>query len=166
MGSFRQEMLPIFVSGVFHLLAVMKNMLFIQLIATLAFSFSGHFASAQKKKSSPPNIIFILADDLGMHALSGPYAERATQALQAGCDAVIGALSIVKQGMAGTVWDKENFHNLAQTTLPPMAPTPAAYVQALTLLGAPSMPEVAEKQARFRALWATRPRGIDAMVTV
>jgi beta-N-acetylhexosaminidase len=108
----------------------------------------------------------ILADDLGMHALSGPYAERATQALQAGCDAVIGALSIVKQGMAGTVWDKENFKVLAQATLPAMAPHASQFVQNLQLPPAPTAAENAQKLARFKALWATRPTAIEAMVTV
>lgn len=108
----------------------------------------------------------ILADDLGMHALTGPYMQRAERALNAGCDGVIAALSIVKQGMAGTVWDEENFKALQQGSLPPLNARASAYVNALRLLPTPTQTESAEKTSRFRALWATRPSGIDATVTV
>ncbi len=108
----------------------------------------------------------IVADDLGMHALQGPYPQRAERALAAGCDAVITALSVVRSGMAGTVWDAANFTALQQATLPPMSPAAAAMVQALKLPDALSEPAHAEKVARFRALWASRPAGIDAPCTV
>ena len=108
----------------------------------------------------------ILGDDLGMHALQGPYMQRAEKALAAGCDAVITAFSIVKQGMAGTVWDEENFHALEASTLPPLNTRATAYVQGLTLPPTPTQTEIAEKTSRFRALWATRPAGIDATMTV
>lgn len=108
----------------------------------------------------------ILADDLGMHALQGPYMQRAERAINAGCDAVIAALSIVKKGMAGTVWDEENFKALQQGNLPTLNARASAYVNALRLPPTPSAAEIAEKTSRFRALWATRPSSIDATVTV
>ncbi|MCA3244702.1 MAG: beta-N-acetylhexosaminidase [Alphaproteobacteria bacterium] len=108
----------------------------------------------------------VLADDLGMHALKGPYAARAAAALAAGCDGVIAALSVIKHGMAGTFWDEENFHALQAAMLPALSPTAHAYVANLTLPPALSEIEAAEKIARFRALWASRPAGIDAPCTV
>jgi beta-N-acetylhexosaminidase len=108
----------------------------------------------------------VLADDLGMHALSGPYPKRATDALAAGCDGVIAALSIIKHGMAGTYFDEENFTALAHAKLPPLNPHASAYTQGLQLPPALSQTQYAEKVARFRALWASRPHGIDAPCTV
>lgn len=108
----------------------------------------------------------VLADDLGMHALTGPYAARATAALAAGCDGVIAALSVIKHGMAGTFWDEENFHALQAATLPALSPTAQAYVAGLALPPALNEAAAAEKIARFRALWASRPAGVDAPCTV
>jgi beta-N-acetylhexosaminidase len=108
----------------------------------------------------------VLADDLGMHALTGPYVQRAENALAAGCDGVITALSIIKHGMAGTYFDEENFTALAHAKLPPLNAQASAYLQQMQLPTALSQPQYAEKVARFRALWASRPRGIDATCTV
>lgn len=108
----------------------------------------------------------ILADDLGMHALTGPYVQRAERALAAGCDGVIAALSVVQHGMAGTVFDAANFMALQAATLPSLGPKAQKYLAGLKLPPALTAVEVAEKVARFRALWASRPQGLEALCTV
>ena len=108
----------------------------------------------------------ILADDLGMHALTGPYEKRAERALAAGCDAVIAALSIIKHGMAGTYWDEDNFKALQATSLPALNARAAAYVNGLKLPPALTPAERADMTARYKALWASRPAELVATMTV
>ena len=108
----------------------------------------------------------ILADDLGMHALTGPYEQRAERALAAGCDAVIAALSIIKHGMAGTYWDEDNFNALQATTVPALNARATAYVNGLKLPPALTATERVEKTARYKTLWASRPAEIVATMTV
>lgn len=108
----------------------------------------------------------ILADDLGMHALTGPYEKRATQAMEAGCDAVIAALSVIKHGMAGTVWDEANFKVLEKADLPALSAKAEGYVRNLRLPPALTAAERAERTGRYKALWATRPAEIVATITV
>lgn len=97
----------------------------------------------------------ILADDVGMKALSGDYVSRVKKSLDAGCDVAITALSVLKHGMAGTVFDMENFHALREADLPALNESAAAYLDKLNL------PEVLvdmdEAKARLKQLWADGP---------
>ncbi|MBI1308707.1 MAG: beta-N-acetylhexosaminidase [Proteobacteria bacterium] len=99
----------------------------------------------------------LLADDIGMQALGGPYVQRAKQALHAGCDLVIAALSVVKHGMAGTVFDAESFAALQQGDLPQMEAGALARLEALKLPEAPGAEALDKARARLKKLWADGP---------
>lgn len=99
----------------------------------------------------------ILADDVGMKALSGSYADRIRTSLQAGCDVAIAALSVLKHGMAGTVFDAENFAALAREDISPLDAESHAYLAALTLPAAPSAEDIATARERLAQLWADAP---------
>jgi beta-N-acetylhexosaminidase len=97
----------------------------------------------------------ILADDVGMKALDGDYVERVKKSLAAGCDVAITALSVLKHGMAGTVYDQENFEALRDADLPKLNERALRYLNDLRL------PEreldVNEAKATLSKLWADGP---------
>ncbi len=99
----------------------------------------------------------ILADDVGMKALPGSYAQRIKTSLEAGCDVAITALSVLKHGMAGTTFDAENFSALQSASLPFLGSESRAYLAALQQPAAPTAQQVATAQARFAQLWADSP---------
>lgn len=100
----------------------------------------------------------VLADDIGMQALSDdPYVERAKKSLEAGCDVVIAAMSIVKHGMAGTVFDAESFAALAKAKLPAMSKDALERFGKLKLPPEASAEQVKEAKKRLKALWADGP---------
>lgn len=99
----------------------------------------------------------ILADDLGMKALRGTYAQRAQNALKAGCDIVICSFSKLKAGMAGTIYNAQDANQLADAVLPSLNPVAHSYLQNMAPLLAPSPQTVAEAQARFNDLVKSQP---------
>ena len=99
----------------------------------------------------------ILADDVGMKALPGNYAERIVTSLEAGCDVAIAALSVLKHGMAGTTFDAENFSALCKASVPMLDAESQAFLAALQVPAAPNDDDVATARARFAQLWADSP---------
>lgn len=99
----------------------------------------------------------ILADDIGMKALKGNYVERAHKALEAGCDVVIAALSVLQHGMAGTVFDAENYERLKEADLPVLRPSARAYLAGLTPSATPDVESIAHAKSRLTDLWSGGP---------
>lgn len=99
----------------------------------------------------------IIADDIGMEALSGTYTERAQRALAAGCDVVITALSLLKHGMAGAVFDVESYRVLKEANLPELNLNAWGYVRDIQILPAPDIEMIAHAKSRLAALWAGGP---------
>jgi beta-N-acetylhexosaminidase len=100
----------------------------------------------------------ILADDLGMEALSGTYRERAVKALSAGCDLLITSFSRIRQGMAGTVFDEESYAAMRDGgALPPLGEGALAKLGRLRLGRAPDAEDVADARTAFHKLWADGP---------
>lgn len=99
----------------------------------------------------------ILADDVGMKALQGDYVGRVERSLAAGCDVAITALSVLKHGMAGTVFDSENFEALRKAELPVLNARAEAYLNSLSLPAPPGAEEVGAARARLQELWADGP---------
>lgn len=96
----------------------------------------------------------IVADDVGMAALDGDYATRAARALAAGCDMVITSFSKLKHGMAGTVFDEENYKALTERyALPSLNARAVGVLEGLKLPDAPTEEQVDAAKARLRALW-------------
>ncbi|HEX2858697.1 MAG TPA: beta-N-acetylhexosaminidase [Alphaproteobacteria bacterium] len=96
----------------------------------------------------------ILADDLGMQALQGSYAQRAQNALAAGCDVVICSFSQLKAGMAGTVYNRADADALAAANLPPLNPRALQFLQNLPVPTPAGPQTIAEARAKLKALWA------------
>lgn len=99
----------------------------------------------------------VLADDIGMQALSEPYVERAQKALAAGCDVVIAAMSIVKHGMAGTVFDADSFAAIAKAKLPAMSKEALERFDKLKLPPEATAEQVRDAKKRLKVLWADGP---------
>ena len=99
----------------------------------------------------------ILADDVGMKALQGSYVGRVEKSLEAGCDVAITALSVLKHGMAGTVFDKESFDALRDAELPELNGKAKEYLAGLTLPDAPDSNDVNAARMRLKELWADGP---------
>lgn len=99
----------------------------------------------------------IMADDIGMQALGGGYVERAEKSLAAGCDLVIAALSMLKHGMAGTVYDRLNFMNLRKAELPELSDSAHAWFEALKLPPEIDDEILDESKRRLAKLWADGP---------
>lgn len=99
----------------------------------------------------------IMADDLGMKALGGGYGERALKSLEGGCDFVIAALSVLKHGMAGTVYDAENFEVLNALKLPELNARAVEALHEMVLPPRPDDEKVEEIKARLTRLWADGP---------
>ncbi|PZP39060.1 MAG: beta-N-acetylhexosaminidase [Pseudomonas fluorescens] len=99
----------------------------------------------------------ILADDVGMKALQGDYVGRVAKSLDAGCDVAITALSVLRHGMAGTVFDQENFDALVRADIPSLNAKAQAYLEKLVLPDAPSAESVANAKQRLIELWADVP---------
>ncbi len=100
----------------------------------------------------------ILADDVGMAALEGPYVQRIRQAVEAGCDVAITALSMLKHGMAGTVWHEEHFAELEAHADSLLA---LPEVRAERLADLPPVPthapDAAKLRAALHAMWVSSP---------
>ncbi|RYG61139.1 MAG: beta-N-acetylhexosaminidase [Alphaproteobacteria bacterium] len=99
----------------------------------------------------------IVADDVGMKALQGDYVERVRKSLDAGCDVAITALSVLKHGMAGTVFDEESFGLLKNGDLPMLNERAFRYLNELALPAAPDADKVTYAKARLKELWADGP---------
>lgn len=99
----------------------------------------------------------ILADDVGMQALDGSYTSRIKRALAAGCDVAIASMSLLREGMAGTVFDEAHFAELQQAELPDLSGRARAFVEGLYLPEAPDTEKIACARDRLRALWADGP---------
>lgn len=99
----------------------------------------------------------ILADDVGMQALDGSYESRIERSLAAGCDVAITSLSLLREGMAGTVFDEAHFNDLQSAELPELNLFARAFLERLTLPLAPADEIVAQARARLRELWADGP---------
>lgn len=100
----------------------------------------------------------VVADDLGMEALAGAYAERAAKALRAGCDMVITSFSKIRHGMAGTVFDEDTYRTFAKGyALPPMGARGLSKLGHLRLPPAPDAGEVEEARTTLSKLWADGP---------
>lgn len=99
----------------------------------------------------------IMADDIGMKALGGDYVLRARKALEGGCDLVIAALSVLKHGMAGTVYDLENFEKLAHADLPLLRRDALQFLNELKLPPKIDAEILEESKARLKKLWADGP---------
>lgn len=99
----------------------------------------------------------ILADDVGMKALSDPYVERVRKSLDAGCDVAITALSVLKHGMAGTFFDEESFAALHNEELPTLSLRAFEYLEKMRIPKSPHTDEVTENRARLKELWADGP---------
>lgn len=103
----------------------------------------------------------LLADDLGMQALGGSYDERAVRALEGGCDVLITSFSKIAEGMAGTVWDRENAAVFARAVeagnVPMLAPAAEEKARALVLPPPAGAEQVRAATARLHALWADGP---------
>lgn len=100
----------------------------------------------------------IVADDLGMKALEGDYLARGRAALAAGCDMVIASFSVIRHGMAGTVFDEETYAGfVANYDLPAMSPQAGAVVRGLEIPPMPDAAAVAAATARLRLLWDDGP---------
>lgn len=99
----------------------------------------------------------LLADDVGMKALGDDYVTRVTKSLAAGCDVAITALSVLRHGMAGTVFDEENFEKLCAADLPALNPRALAHLAGLTLPKAPDASTVERARSRLVELWADGP---------
>lgn len=102
----------------------------------------------------------IMADDVGMKALQGDYVGRVTKSLEAGCDFAITALSVLKHGMAGTMFDEENFQALCKADLPMLSGRAVAFMDSLTVPDAPTAENVGAARARMTELWADGPAGL------
>jgi beta-N-acetylhexosaminidase len=98
-----------------------------------------------------------MADDVGMQALSGTYVERIWNALNAGCNLVITSMSLLKEGMAGTVFDAPHFAELKDAFLPPLSDESVAFMAKRKLPPAPNADEVASATHKLRKLWADGP---------
>ena len=91
---------------------------------------------------------------MGMEALKGDYMDRANRALAAGCEMVITSFSTLKHGMAGTVFDEENYATFTKGyAVPPMTVRAEKVMRGLVLPPAPDAGEVAEANARLRRMW-------------
>lgn len=99
----------------------------------------------------------ILADDVGMKALQGDYVERIRKSLDAGCDVAITALSVLKHGMAGTFFDKENFGALCKAELSALNDKSLQYLNKLTLPEQVDAAKVDFAKRRLQELWADGP---------
>ncbi|RYD50489.1 MAG: beta-N-acetylhexosaminidase [Sphingobacteriales bacterium] len=99
----------------------------------------------------------IVADDVGMKALKGPYVERVIKSLDAGCDVAITALSVLKHGMAGTYFDEESFKALLTADLPMLNERAFKYLKDLALPDMPDEDKVTYAKARLKELWADGP---------
>jgi beta-N-acetylhexosaminidase len=99
----------------------------------------------------------VIADDIGMQALGGSYVGRVEKALDAGCDFVICALSMLRHGMAGTVYDAGNFAGLENAVLPPLAIRGRAFLKELHLPPPMDAEILDESRTRFIKLWGDGP---------
>lgn len=100
----------------------------------------------------------VVADDIGMAALEGPYVQRIEASLAAGCDVAITALSALRHGMAGTIWHEDHFDELeAHAEL--LAALPK--VNAARIRPLPPAPAYAPEPANLRAalhvMWVSSP---------
>ena len=99
----------------------------------------------------------VLADDVGMKALEGSYDQRILKSLNAGCDVAITALSVLKHGMAGTYFDRDNFEALSVAQLPDLNNNARNYLSNLLFPKAPSDVDVSVASMRLKELWADGP---------
>lgn len=99
----------------------------------------------------------IMADDVGMKALGGPYVGRIEAALAAGCDVAIASLSQLRHGMAGTVFDAPHFADLQAARLSVLHEKNQKFMDNLKLPDAPDAETVASATRRLKALWADGP---------
>lgn len=123
--------------------------------ADLPATYSGKILSMMRNKWGFDGLI--LADDVGMKALQGDYAERVRKSLDAGCDVAITALSVLKHGMAGTYFDEESFALLKNADLPMLSETAYRYLNQLVLPESPDDDKVTYAKARLKELWADGP---------
>jgi beta-N-acetylhexosaminidase len=99
----------------------------------------------------------LVADDVGMQALHGPYVQRINKALTAGCDVAITALSQLQHGMAGTVWNEGHFTELeaAAQSLPNL--TKHAWARVPQTLPAMVQAGAGNMRAALSAMWLSGP---------
>lgn len=99
----------------------------------------------------------VVADDVGMAALGGPYPARVQSALAAGCGLVITALSHIPHGMAGTVYAEADARALHNATIPEVSNIIAQRLHALPVLPRLSRAQAADALAELQSLWAQGP---------
>ncbi len=102
----------------------------------------------------------IMADDVGMKALNGNYVTRVQNSLDAGCDLAITALSVLRHGMAGTVFDEDNFKALGDSSLPPLSKRATDFMAQMSIPDEPSAKNVSAARERLTELWADGPASL------
>jgi beta-N-acetylhexosaminidase len=101
----------------------------------------------------------IVADDMGMAALHGPYVQRITTALGAGCDVAICSFSQLVHGMAGARHHSAHFVEVeaAAASIPSLNPRAQAYLAQLKLPASPTGFDAPAARARLRSAWLSSP---------
>ena len=107
----------------------------------------------------------MIADDVGMNALSGRYDERLFKALNAGCDLVICSMSKLIHGMAGTVWDEDNFRVLEHAHFPDVNDRALQFIKQMQIPPAPTALAIAQARDEFMEIWSRRKVGLDINIT-